>query len=144
VSTRCDFDPDPKAGLSDRQWLETLPLYAQLRGLPRRIFAEDALTYRRLWAARQAVVAAFRESQIANASRAWDDAPGKPSRMKGEFQGRTWSWIKLNNPENWELCPANEKGGCGGKGMVGGSRCRFCQGNGYRVGHIHRTLPSSD
>jgi len=39
-----------------------LPLYAQLRGLPRRIFAEDALTSRRLWAARRAVVAAVHEA----------------------------------------------------------------------------------
>ena len=143
-ATRGDPDPDPKAGLSDQQWLETLPLYAQLRGLPRRIFAEDALTYRRLWAARKAVVTAFREAQIAHASRAWADAPRKPSRIRGEFQGRTWSWIKLNNPENWERCPSVEKGGCGGMGMVGTSRCRLCQGNGYLVGHIHRMSTTSD
>ena len=63
--TRCYLDPDPQDGLSDQQWLETLPLYAQLQGLPRCIFAEDALTYRRLWAARKAVVAAFHEARIA-------------------------------------------------------------------------------
>jgi hypothetical protein len=107
-TTRCDPDLDPKAGLSDQQWLETLPLYAQLRGLPRRIFAEDALTYRRLWAARKTVVArfhealaAFHEAQTADAALEGTDALRRPARRWGEFQGRTWSWIKLNNPENW-------------------------------------------
>ena len=64
-SARSDPDADPKAGLSDQEWLETLPLYAQLHGLARRIFAEDALTYRRLSAARRAVVAAFHEALAA-------------------------------------------------------------------------------
>jgi hypothetical protein len=137
-------NPDPKAGLSDQQWLETLPLYAQLKGLSRRIFAEDALTYRRLWATRKAIVAAFHEAQIAHAASRRADSPRSPSRRRGEFQGRTWAWIKLNNPENWGLCPPREGGGCGGTGMVGAGRCRFCRGNGYLVGHIHDSRKASD
>lgn len=150
-SARSDPDADPKAGLSDQEWLGKLPLYAQLHGLPRRIFAEDALTYRRLWAARRAVVAAFheaiaafRDAPIAQAAGAGAEALRRPRRRWGEFQGRTWSWIKLHNPENWGLCPKAERGGCGGTGLVGGNRCRLCQGNGYLVGHIRRGPAAPD
>ena len=86
-------DPDPKAGLSDREWLETLPLYAQLKRRPRRIFAEDALICRRLWASRKAIVQAFREARLAAASRRQEvntETTLKRGRMSGPFQRRTW------------------------------------------------------
>ena len=59
-----------------------LPLYAQLRGLPRRIFAEDALTCRRLWAARRAVVAAFHEVLAT-----FHEAPIAPTVREGAGMG---------------------------------------------------------
>ena len=134
-------DPDPKAGLSDQEWLETLPLYAQLKGQARRIFAEDALIYRRLWAARKAVVQAFREARLANALKRQEvntDPPPKRGRMQGQFQRWTWGWVRLNNPENWSICD-RELGGCGGVGWVSSTqRCRICRGNGYHVGNIDR------
>jgi hypothetical protein len=46
------------------------------------------------------VVTAFHAARIGNASSEGADSPQKPSRMRGEFQGRTWAWIKLNNPDN--------------------------------------------
>ena len=81
-SARPDPDADPKAGLSDQEWLDTLPLYAQLHGLPRRIFAEDALNCRRLWAARRAVVAAFHEVLAT-----FHEAPIAPTVREGAGMG---------------------------------------------------------
>jgi hypothetical protein len=34
ATDRSDPEPDPKDGLSDQEWLEALPLYTQLRGIP--------------------------------------------------------------------------------------------------------------
>jgi hypothetical protein len=151
ATDRSDPEPDPKDGLSDQQWLEALPLYAQLQGIPQSIFAEDALTYRRLWAARKAVVAAFHQTRvafhqarIAHAACEGAHVLRRPARRWGKFQGRTWSWIKLQNPENWSLCPPAERGGCGGTGLVKTARCRLCQGNGYLVGHIAPGRKASD
>jgi hypothetical protein len=151
ATDRFDPEPDPKDGLSDQEWLEALPLYSRLRGIPRCIFAEDALTYRRLWAIRKAVVAAFHETQrefhqarIAQAACEGAHSPRRPARRWGEFQSRTWSWIKLQNPENWSLCPPAERGGCGGTGLAKAALCRLCQGNGYLVGHIARGRKASD
>jgi hypothetical protein len=134
-------DPDPKAGLSDQEWLETLPLYAQLKGAARRIFAEDALIYRRLWAARRAIVQAFREARFANDLRRQEantQSSPKRGRMRGQFQRRTWGWVRLNNPENWSVCDP-ERGGCGGVGWLSSTRrCPICRGNGYHIGIIDR------
>jgi hypothetical protein len=140
-------DPDPKAGLSDQEWLETLPLYAQLKGSARHIFAQDALIYRRLWAGRKAVVQAFREARLANAAKRQEAKSGSPpsrARMQGQFQRRTWGWVRLNNPENWSLCD-RERGGCGGVGWLSSTqRCPLCRGNGYHVGTIDRLPKEAD
>jgi hypothetical protein len=134
-------DPDPKAGLSDQEWLETLPLYAKLKGWPRRLFAEDALIYRRLWASRKAIVQAFREARLASALRKKEvntEISPKRGRMRGPFQRRTWEWVRLNNPENWSVCD-RERGGCGGVGWLSSTlRCPLCRGIGYHVGSIDR------
>ena len=134
-------DPDPKAGLSDQEWLETLPLYAKLKGWPRRLFAEDALIYRRLWASRKAIVQAFREARLASALRKQEvntEISPKRGRNRGPFQRRTWEWVRLNNPENWSVCD-RERGGCGGVGWLSSTlKCPLCRGIGYHVGSIDR------
>ncbi len=128
-------DPDPKGDWPDQQWLEALPIWAQLPESKRDEFSRDALFYRRIWSARKALVRATFEAIHPD---------GKPSPKRrtriGYFQRKTLKFLNFANPEQWILCPV-DAGGCGGNGVfLGGqtnapdaARCHFCNGSGYIV-----------
>ncbi len=120
-------DPDPKGDWPDQQWLEALPIWSQLPESKRDEFSRDALFYRRIWAARKALVRATFEAMHPS---------GKPRPKRGTrigyFQRKTLKFLNFANPEQWILCPT-DAGGCGGSGVVGDQTCRCCGGSGYIV-----------
>ncbi len=120
-------DPDPKGDWPDQQWLEALPIWSQLPESKRAEFSRDAIFYRRIWAARKALVRATFEAM---------HPAGKPRPKRGVrigyFQRKTLKFLNFANPEQWILCPIDATG-CGGSGVVGDQTCRYCGGSGYIV-----------
>lgn len=107
-------------GMSDADWIRSLPLASQLDGPMLREFTGDALAYRRLESAR-------------------DNYKNIASRLikgvKGEFVHRVRSFLSTDHPKNWLLCPTTENGGCGGGGSLLelGLQCTKCRGRGYWI-----------
>ncbi len=121
-------DPDPKGDWPDQQWLEALPIWSQLPESKRDEFARDAIFYRRIWAARKALVRATFEAMHPSGQ----PRPKRGVRI-GYFQRKALKFLNFANPEQWILCPT-DAGGCGGSGVFDeGPPCRFCAGSGYIV-----------
>ncbi len=120
-------DPDPKGDWPDQQWLEALPIWCQLPESKRAEFSRDALFYRRIWAARKALV----RSTFEAIHPAGQPRPKRGVRI-GYFQRKALKFLNFANPEQWILCPTDATG-CGGSGVVGDQTCRYCGGSGYIV-----------
>lgn len=107
--------------LSDADWLATLPLHSKLIGTQLKTFEGDALSFRELEPAR-------------NTYRHHAGRILKGRHRKGAFVAKVWSFLAINGPEKWVLCPAPENGGCGGTGAspITGE-CSKCYGRGYRI-----------
>jgi hypothetical protein len=109
--------------ISDEMWLEQLPLSSQLEGRQLECFQQDALFYRAMEPARNAV--------RHHAGRA------PKSRREGAYRWRMTYFMRSDGPEKWVRCAAPEEGGCGGLGMVEyGNRkdeCGKCRGRGYWI-----------
>lgn len=111
-------EPAPEPELGDAEWLETLPARAKLGEGLRRHFDADALCYRRLAEARKAF--AYHAARLAKGN--------------GAYARRVRSFLRLNGPDRWLVCPAPEHGGCGGTGqlpVIG--ECPRCNGKGYWI-----------
>ncbi len=121
-------DPDPKGDWPDQQWLEALPIWSQLPESKRAEFSRDAIFYRRIWAARKALVRATFEAMHP----AGQPRPKRGVRI-GYFQRKTLKFLNFSNPEQWILCPIDATG-CGGSGVASDDLpCRYCGGSGYIV-----------
>lgn len=107
--------------LSDEEWLATLPLHSRLTGSQLKTFEEGALSYRELEAAR-------------NTYKHHADRVLKSRRRNDEFKWRVRSFLSIEGPDKWDLCPMPENGGCGGTGAspITGE-CPKCFGRGYRI-----------
>lgn len=109
-------DADPEAA-----FLDGLPQRGRLAGRNRAIFDEQALAYLRLEPARR--------------SYAHHAAPVlRRARRGGPFTRRVQSFLRAEHPRHWPVCPAVDKGGCGGTGevpMLG--ECPKCKGAGFWI-----------
>lgn len=109
---------------SDESWLASLPLSSRLTGLALKKFQSDALSYKRMKSARDAI-------------RHHKGIAGKGLRTDGEYLYHTTNWLTLADPSRWILCPAATLGGCGGEGYVvlttGKLQCKACQTRGYSI-----------
>jgi hypothetical protein len=124
VVTFADDGGDEPAAGTDAEWLATLPVWHQLGPGARVRFEVDALAYRACEEARGRFAHAVR-SVLASASR----RGSLPT-----FLHRTRSYLKINHPRHWTLCPAPEHGGCGGTGILDiTGTCTRCFGGGYLI-----------
>lgn len=109
---------------SDEEWLASLPAWSQLGPGARVRFEADALAYRANEEARDRFAFAVR-SVLSSASR------------KGSlptYMHRLRSFLKINHPRHWTLCPPPEHGGCGGTGVLDiTGTCTRCHGGGYQI-----------
>jgi hypothetical protein len=107
--------------LSDDAWLDTMPQRPRLAGRNLQIFDEQAIAFRRLEKARRSY--AHHANHVL-----------KPIRRRGPFTGRVRSFLKIEHPRHWPICPSADKGGCGGTGevpMLG--ECPQCRGAGFWI-----------
>lgn len=108
--------------LSPTEWLNTLPARHTLSGRQRDIFDADALAYRALEKPR--------ETFKYHAVRAMSAA-----KRKGEYARRLSSFLAINHPNRWQVCPSPENGGCSGTGQLPGvgGQCSKCRARGYWI-----------
>lgn len=118
-------EPEPaEDDLDDDAWLDTLPLRPKLSGASLKWFDLDALLYRTL----EPVRATF----LHHAVRALGVARRRGGN--GEYAYRISTFLKLDHPRHWKVCPPPEDGGCGGTGTVGViGQCPRCRGRGYWI-----------
>lgn len=110
-----------QAEVSDEDWVATLPLYSKLSSMCQKTFAEDALLFRHVTAARKTFAH--------HATRAFNKV-----RRKGAYALKLQFFLGTNGPEQWLLCPSTDNGGCGGCGhvtLIG--QCPKCRGRGYWI-----------
>lgn len=107
--------------LSDEEWLALLPLSKQLTGSHLKVFQADALVYRNIEKARKVFAHHFARFF-------------KATHRKGAYTWRVKSFLGIEHPSRWHLCPAPEHGGCDGHGQIDmlGS-CPKCKGRGYWI-----------
>lgn len=127
--TEWESDPEPEEADDDElSKINAMPLASVLEGAPLMSFRREAAFYLRFNEARRAATAAFAGIKAAIA-KDYGGANATP------YEDRVVSSLRVNGPENWEICPPEDKGGCGGTGKDGiGVRCMKCRGVGYLIG----------
>jgi ParB-like chromosome segregation protein Spo0J len=113
----------------DETWLEGLPLTGKLAAPCQRIYYEEALSWRWLSKGREAW------------SKLIATRLNKMRQKRGPMMSRFTYGLKVDPPEKWIMCPAQDHGGCNGKGRVRTGEddkttsfiCPKCHGSGYQV-----------
>jgi histone H3/H4 len=99
-------------------WLETLPLRAQLQGTPKRKFDEAAEMWRIFEAPFKLLAAQIRSAH-----------KDVPSHLKSRFFLRQLSSFVIDAPQHWLLCKE-----CNGTGQVPRiGNCSSCSGDGFHA-----------
>lgn len=110
---------------SDEAWVEGLPLYQKLSGKQRDIFGRAAINWRRTRAMREE----WKEFLLMGT---------KGNQRPDPYTRRHIRALTCGDPADWDLCSAEDNGGCDGTGRVPdlGDRtraCRECDGDGFKV-----------
>ena len=109
--------------MADESWLASLPLRPLLSGPQQVSFDCDALFYRHVETHRKTF--AHHSSRISNKI---------PEKRRGPYYWKVISFLKVNHPSKWLLCPPMNDGGCAGSGVIPMfGMCNRCQGKGYRL-----------
>jgi hypothetical protein len=109
-------------GMTEEEWLKTLPLSSQLKERSLATFQEDALAHYRLRDATKTFKAAVSYRL------------GRMKRKDGSWIKRIKYTLSIEGPEKWVLCPPTDQGGCNGQGnvkLIG--ECKKCFGTGYLI-----------
>lgn len=110
---------------SDECWVEGLDLYKKLSGKQRDAFARAATNWRRTTAMRESWKAIL--------------LLGVRGNQKADpYTRRHIRALTCGDPADWDLCSAEDDGGCDGTGRVpdlgdGTRSCRECDGDGFKV-----------
>ncbi len=110
------------AEITDEEWLAGLPLSAKLSGQCLQVFGNDALRFRNIARARDALRYASQRLEP------------KDSRKGGAYSYLLSRFLRIESPDRWLLCPKPTDGGCGGSGtnrLTG--NCPKCHGRGYWI-----------
>lgn len=110
---------------SDEAWVEGLPLYSKLSGKQRDIFVRAATNWRRTTEAREEWKAEILEGV-------------KSNQRPDPYSKRHIRALTCGDPADWDLCSAEDNGGCDGTGRLPdlGDKtrvCSECNGDGFLV-----------
>jgi ParB-like chromosome segregation protein Spo0J len=107
--------------LADKEWLDTLPARKSLSDARLATFDDDALLYRKLETHRRAF--ASKSHKLI-----------RRSKYSGAYRWKALSFLKVDHPRTWTVCPKVESGGCGGEGLLPtAAKCPKCYSQGYRI-----------
>jgi hypothetical protein len=122
--------PEPTPASDDRsdgEFLESLPVREKLSPACRKAFDRDALKYRAVTTSAEYGPFRRRAKSVLD-----EKAPG--GGPNGPYHGKLSAFLRIPHPRDWPVCPPSDKGGCGGKGIVGTTgNCGKCFGRGFLI-----------
>jgi hypothetical protein len=117
------------------EWVESIPLYHELDGTPKKKFFDDALAWHRMQLLRKDFAKGIRDVL-------GQSALVRQRREVGPVIYAIQRFLKMNGPEYCVKCPPLTQGGCGGAGVTLRGKCTNCHGAGYRL--AQKSQPSNE